>query len=141
MRVLELTGKVTEEAFGPTRPSRGGKLSGPLVGDRHIVAAIRETFPDIYPGDEQHDWDNGKRLTVILAVGGSQELYAGKSEAEYGEKTWSDLTPGSPPTMTVGSMDLIGRLNDLAGQTVTIRIDDGPPLPNFDQLRPAPSTA
>lgn len=128
MRVLELTGVVI-------CPYYEDDQGGPMIGGRYVIEALHETFPEtrLALTEEQR-----RPLVVLLAHGGSEELYRGNAWACEGEPAYSSWTPASSPDMWVGGdgnryeLDLLSKLQDLDGQTVMLRVDDGPQLPIRD---------
>lgn len=129
MRVLELTGVVAANEVEYDE-WRAENIDGPTVGGRYVIAALHETFPETKLGG-----DRDAELTVLLAHGGDEEVYRGNAWACEGDPGYSSWTPGSGPDIWVGGIgttgarryrDLYERLIALDGQTVTLRIDDGP---------------
>lgn len=126
-RVLELNGLVeVDEYASPIEICVGGK---------NLTEEVLRVFPETgpaygYPRPEKPE------LTVLIAHGGDQHLYRDACSAYEGEADYSELTPGMAPYFRVGSLDLLGQVEDLEGVTVSVRVDNGPPLP--EHLRPAP---
>lgn len=126
MRALEMTGVVGDCDLDCDK-WRLGNVEGPSIGGVRVIAAFHDTFPENGTVD----------VTVLLAHGGDASLYRGEMWAAEGDQGYSSWTPGSSPDIWAGasdergnpSFDLYERLVELEGQTVTLRIDDGPPLP------------
>jgi hypothetical protein len=106
-------------------------LKGPMIGGTYVIEAFNDAFP-------QSRWaDEGPKLTVMLASGGDEALYRGTAHMSQGSQGYSSLTPGSGPDMWIGGAeeyphphsDLHEKLVALDGQTVHLRIDDGPEKP------------
>lgn len=129
MRVLEMAGVVdANEMYYDGWEAVN--IEGPTIGGQYVIEALHETFPETGLSAERAP------LTVLLAHGGDQTMYRGTAWACEGDGGYSSLTPGSGPDMWVGGgsdgrhLDLLERLHALDGETVMLRIDDGPPLPS-----------
>src|SRR5687767_6543737 len=103
MKVLELTG-VVDSNDPEYNKWRVENIEGPLIGGRFVIEAIRETFDDDRVASL-------KGVTVTLACGGDEHLYRGDGYACEGDNGYSALTPGEPPDIYVGGVDLIEKLS------------------------------
>ncbi len=105
---LEMTGVV--EAYG----ERKGMSYFVDISGKSLHDEIERVFGLDYEGD----------LVVCLAHGGDESLYSGEISI-YRGFTGTDVTPGDPPEITVGGVDLFAKFYELDGQIVHVRIDDG----------------
>ncbi len=121
MRVLEMTGQVDANEARWDGPYLDNP-EGPSIGGRSVFEALEETFGR-YSG--LRNWSLVEQATVMLAHGGDESLYQGRMFAHEGDQGYSSYTPGSSPEFLIGGIELLDRLVELDGETVTLRVDDG----------------
>jgi hypothetical protein len=112
MPILEITGEINAWD-GHSRTMR----AFPSIGERDLIQAIEDTFGSV---------DGERSFAVMLGYGGDVSLYGSYSGLSSVESGWTgtEVTPGDPPVILLGGLDLLDKLQDLDGTIVHLRIEE-----------------
>lgn len=100
---------------GVARVDEGGGVDERrvFIGDRDVLAAVREAFPPVY---------RERKVTVAIA----DERYEGALNLDFGSPGYSEYTPADAADLEVGPHSLFDQIERLSGQTITLWIADEP---------------
>lgn len=103
MTVVRFHGVIDYDEYGNPETVR--------IGDVDVIEAVEDAF----------GW-HGSQVTVALA----DERFHGDLHVDPGSTGYSEWTPGEAAALIVGEHDVLRRLADLSGQTVTMWVANEP---------------
>jgi hypothetical protein len=87
-----------------------GMSTGPSVDGVDVITVIRSKWPEKYPN-----------VRVTLGI---EPVAEGMLVAIFHGFTGTDVTPGDPPEIIIGDIDLVKNLYDLDGREVILIVEE-----------------
>lgn len=83
----------------------------PSIGGRNVIDEVEAAFPQ------------GRDVKVTLAIEPVPQAWVGALISEMGW-TGTEVTPGDPPVIRVGDVDVLKQLREFDGRTVILIVED-----------------